>query len=151
MSTQIESNCVECTPFHTETIRCPNCELVQEAKVFHFIPWPSFTAECQGCAYLIMESEWEQVDAAKVTPSHSAEQIRVMVDMADYAESLLNRHVTVMEVGKWLDLLGSESECEKFTQGLAMWQNVELCHWDRGPAWGSSAVAGSGGRMRFVG
>jgi len=98
-----------------------------------------------------MSTQIESLNTEKA-PLHSAAQIRVMVDMAEYAESLLNRHVTVMEVGRWLDLLGSAEECLKFTQGLAMWQRAEIFYVESGAVVdGRAAVAGSGGRMRFVG
>ena len=98
-----------------------------------------------------MSTQMESLSEAKA-PLHTAAQIRVMVDMADYAESLLNRHVTVMEVGRWLDLLGSESECEKYAQALAVWLKAQGFYVESGSvADGRAAVAGSGGRMRFVG
>jgi rubredoxin len=45
---------------HIETIECPECHLVQEAKVGHGIPFNSYVHECKNCKYIIMESEWNQ-------------------------------------------------------------------------------------------
>lgn len=38
---------------------------------------------------------------------HTATQIRAMVDLAEWAGQLLNRHVTVTEAGRWIDALGA--------------------------------------------
>jgi hypothetical protein len=46
---------------HTETIKCPECGLVQDAKVVHTEPWDTRIHDCVKCEYVIMESEWEQV------------------------------------------------------------------------------------------
>jgi C4-type Zn-finger protein len=47
-----------------QTIRCPNCEHVQDAEIItdDIYPWPIYIHECERCDYLIMESEWEVVD-----------------------------------------------------------------------------------------
>lgn len=47
--------------YHIETIKCPNCNVVQKAKVLHKTPFYDYTHECEKCKYIIMESEWEQV------------------------------------------------------------------------------------------
>jgi hypothetical protein len=47
---------------HTETIRCTECEKVQQAEVVHTFPWYTFVHTCEFCEYIIMESEWERVD-----------------------------------------------------------------------------------------
>ena len=46
---------------HTEKIKCPECESVQEATVLHTVPFFSFVHFCT-CGYIIMESEWEKVE-----------------------------------------------------------------------------------------
>lgn len=47
---------------HPETIKCPECGLVQEAIVEHTFPWPTFIHHCSGCKHIIMESEWQRVN-----------------------------------------------------------------------------------------
>jgi len=46
------------TEFHTETIRCPDCNKKQSAKVKHTLPFYTFIHTCEKCGYVIMESEW---------------------------------------------------------------------------------------------
>lgn len=53
---------------HTETIKCPECEKVQEAVVEHaepWEPWDIYVHTCTGCGYVIMESEWNKVQTSK--------------------------------------------------------------------------------------
>lgn len=47
--------------YHIETIKCPECSLVQEAKVEYTFPWNTFVHDCIQCNYVIMESEWHKV------------------------------------------------------------------------------------------
>lgn len=49
-------------------IRCPQCNLVQDAKVEYYRgdPWPIFVHNCTQCKYVIMESEWEEVTECAV-------------------------------------------------------------------------------------
>lgn len=46
-----------------ERIACPNCGVEQLATITHHkrTPWPSYVHECEGCKYVIGESEWEPV------------------------------------------------------------------------------------------
>jgi C4-type Zn-finger protein len=44
---------------HTETIKCPECNAIQEATVLHTIPFWTYVHECKKCKYIITESEWE--------------------------------------------------------------------------------------------
>ena len=44
--------------YHIETIKCPECNTVQKAKVYHKTPFYDYTHECEKCGYIIMESEW---------------------------------------------------------------------------------------------
>lgn len=48
------------------TIICAECETVQPAQVesAEGFPFASYFKECEGCGYLITESEWNEVDAA---------------------------------------------------------------------------------------
>jgi hypothetical protein len=45
-----------------ETIQCPACDLIQEAEVLGTFPHPTFIHRCEGCDYVIMESEWQAPD-----------------------------------------------------------------------------------------
>lgn len=47
---------------HTETIRCPNCDHIQQAAVLNTAWHLTYIHECTECFYLIMESEWERVE-----------------------------------------------------------------------------------------
>ncbi len=55
---------------HQEAIKCPNCQLKQFATVIFYdnMPFPDYVHNCKGCAYTIMESEWDQVNASEVKP-----------------------------------------------------------------------------------
>lgn len=44
--------------FHTEKIRCPECDKLQVARVQHTVPFYTFIHTCEKCGYVIMESEW---------------------------------------------------------------------------------------------
>ena len=53
---------------HTENIKCPNCESIQEAEVEHAetkYDWDVYIHNCTKCDYTIMESEWEEVKPIK--------------------------------------------------------------------------------------
>lgn len=41
---------------------------------------------------------------------HTAAEMRDLVDLAEWAETLLNRHVTVMEAAAWRQMLGAQAE-----------------------------------------
>ena len=47
----------------TETIECPECDTIQEAKIDHFEghPFETVLHECIQCNHIIMEAEWEKV------------------------------------------------------------------------------------------
>lgn len=45
---------------HTETIFCPECGTKQIGTVVNTIPFPTILHECENCAYIITESEWEK-------------------------------------------------------------------------------------------
>lgn len=49
-------------------IRCPSCGKVQPALVTFYErdPFPGYAHDC-ACGYLIIESEWEEVDLDKLT------------------------------------------------------------------------------------
>jgi len=47
---------------HIETIICPECLHVQEAEVLHTIPFDTYIHACTQCHYLIMESDWQEVE-----------------------------------------------------------------------------------------
>lgn len=53
---------------HQEAIECPACKLKQFATVEfeEWMPFPAYVHECVGCKYIIMESEWTQVNASEV-------------------------------------------------------------------------------------
>jgi hypothetical protein len=43
----------------TSTIQCPDCGMVQQGSVGGTWPHPTFIHHCEGCDYIIMESEWQ--------------------------------------------------------------------------------------------
>jgi uncharacterized protein (DUF2225 family) len=47
------------TDFHIDTIECPECNTIQDAKVEHTLPWFTRIHQCINCKYLIMDSEWK--------------------------------------------------------------------------------------------
>ena len=61
------------TTHHIETIRCPECGEVQEAKVEHTIPFYSYVHSCVKCGYTIIESEWDETTPQASKPVHSNE------------------------------------------------------------------------------
>lgn len=50
------------TPYHKVTIRCPQCESMEDAEVEHTIPFWTYIHFCNKCGYVIMEDEWEEVE-----------------------------------------------------------------------------------------
>lgn len=46
---------------HQETIECPNCGAIESATVEHGQPFNIYIHHCSSCQYVIMESEWEEV------------------------------------------------------------------------------------------
>ena len=48
----------------TDRIECPRCRILNEAVVTQDDgdPWPSFVHTCERCGYIIMESEWQEVE-----------------------------------------------------------------------------------------
>ena len=51
---------IETGEFHIETIKCPSCGRIQQARVEHTFPWWNYAHICD-CGYAILESEWERV------------------------------------------------------------------------------------------
>ena len=51
----------------TERIRCPECEKEQDATVEFKQGWPfpAYIHNCEACGYIIVESEWERVEAVE--------------------------------------------------------------------------------------
>jgi C4-type Zn-finger protein len=47
---------------HQESIVCPKCQSVETATVEHTAPFWTYTHSCSKCGYLIMESEWDQLE-----------------------------------------------------------------------------------------
>lgn len=56
---------------------------------------------------------------------HTATQIRAMVDLAEWAGQLLNRHVTVTEAGRWIDALGAP-DSPAYQSWVARWVRAGL-------------------------
>jgi hypothetical protein len=50
---------------HVEWIECPECEKQQGAFVEHTMPFYTRIHECIKCKYLIMESEWNNINKLK--------------------------------------------------------------------------------------
>lgn len=48
-------------------IECPLCKHIQPAKVEPKIPFDSYIHHCVKCGYVIMESEWNEVDVNQQT------------------------------------------------------------------------------------
>lgn len=53
---------------HEEAIKCPQCQLKQFGMVTmeEGDPFATYIHHCIGCGYIIMESEWEHVNASEV-------------------------------------------------------------------------------------
>lgn len=47
---------------HTELVICPECSITQPTEVVHSWPWYSYVHTCVKCGYVIMESEWQEVE-----------------------------------------------------------------------------------------
>jgi len=45
----------------TVSIKCPECNEFQNAKVIHSEPFYTYIHTCIKCEYIIMESEWNEV------------------------------------------------------------------------------------------
>lgn len=43
-------------------IICPNCNSKQLGEVEETFPWLTFIHECEKCNYIIMESEWVNIE-----------------------------------------------------------------------------------------
>jgi C4-type Zn-finger protein len=43
-------------------IKCPVCNKIQEAIIKDIVPYSSYIHECNNCNYIIMESEWEEIN-----------------------------------------------------------------------------------------
>jgi ribosomal protein S27E len=43
-------------------VMCPECGSIVEGKVERWYPWDIYSAECDNCGYIIMESEWEEIN-----------------------------------------------------------------------------------------
>ena len=52
-----------------QLIICPECSTTQEAIVVHTFPFLTFIHHCVKCKYVIMESEWNQIEESK-TKNH---------------------------------------------------------------------------------
>lgn len=50
------------THSHIEHIRCPECGKEQPAQVEHTVPFFTYLHTCVSCGYLIMESEWKEIN-----------------------------------------------------------------------------------------
>ena len=46
---------------HFETIKCPQCETIQNARVEHSFSFWSYVHECTHCNYIITESDWDVI------------------------------------------------------------------------------------------
>jgi len=45
-----------------QRIKCPECEHIQLAIVEQSWPWWVFLHECEKCGYIIMESDWNEIE-----------------------------------------------------------------------------------------
>ncbi len=48
--------------YHKVKIRCPECGSIEDAKVEHTLPFWTYIHFCSKCGYVIMESDWEEVE-----------------------------------------------------------------------------------------
>lgn len=57
----------ESPPNKPTQIICPRCKSIESAKIEfeNFLPFPSYVHECAKCAYIITESEWQELDSEK--------------------------------------------------------------------------------------
>lgn len=46
---------------YAETIKCPECNMVQKATVHATAPFFTYLHTCENCKHLIMESDWNKV------------------------------------------------------------------------------------------
>ena len=51
--------------FTAVIIKCPECESVQDAIIEHTIPFYTYIHQCERCNYIIMESEFNQINKKK--------------------------------------------------------------------------------------
>ena len=63
MNLELSDN--DCIQISNEKIICPECGLIQYAKVEHTIPFSTYIHECEKCEYIIMESEWQRDEELK--------------------------------------------------------------------------------------
>lgn len=47
---------------HSENIKCPECNCVQNAFVEYTNFWNSYVHTCENCLYIICESEWNRIN-----------------------------------------------------------------------------------------
>lgn len=52
--------------FHTDLIRCPKCNEIQKAKVYHTMPFYIYVHTCVKCNYSITEDEWVKVNSTRL-------------------------------------------------------------------------------------
>lgn len=71
------------TTLRTDTIQCPGCDTIQAAQVVQVegAPFASFVHECAACGYIILESEWDVVDALALATKLA--KILALVDSGD--------------------------------------------------------------------
>lgn len=71
--------------FHYEKIRCPNCGLLQAAKVLELRPWNSYVHTCYQCNFMITESDWDVVGS------------RLVVNESSFISELMNPEMSGVE------------------------------------------------------
>jgi len=60
---KLYNNCgAEITGITVTKIRCPECRKIQRAVIHRGIPFDTCIHHCIKCGYVIMESEWQEVE-----------------------------------------------------------------------------------------
>lgn len=82
-------------------IRCPGCGKVQPALVTFDVhdPYPSHAHDC-ACGYLIMESEWEEVDLDKLTGRRPSRLTVIDIERLQRLVTQLVKHKGNARVGQ---------------------------------------------------
>ena len=47
-------------------IKCPECNSVEDAEIQEGWPWSIYIHKCTSCGYIIMESDWQEIEPEKI-------------------------------------------------------------------------------------
>jgi phage FluMu protein Com len=57
--------------FTLTMVKCPSCDTVQPAIIEHTVPFYTYLHFCEKCDYVIMESEFDQINPFVLTPEQA--------------------------------------------------------------------------------